>query len=63
MITAASDLFDGVPDEIDVWMSHGDQVTAVAERFRAAGQHRAPVRSPRSSTVSCRSSACSSIPK
>jgi GMP synthase (glutamine-hydrolysing) len=28
-----NDLFYGLPDELDVWMSHGDQVTAVAEDF------------------------------
>ena len=28
-----SDLFAGMPAEIQVWMSHGDQVTAVAEDF------------------------------
>ncbi|MGO8689386.1 MAG: glutamine-hydrolyzing GMP synthase [Thermoguttaceae bacterium] len=28
-----SDLFAGMPPEIQVWMSHGDQVTAVAEDF------------------------------
>ncbi len=26
-------IFDGVPEEIDVWMSHGDQVTDVSEQF------------------------------
>ncbi len=31
----AAELFDGLPEEIDVWMSHGDQVTAVAEDFVA----------------------------
>ncbi len=28
-----SDLFDGLPEETDVWMSHGDQVTQVADSF------------------------------
>ncbi len=32
-ITGQSELFDGLPEEIDVWMSHGDQVTAVANDF------------------------------
>lgn len=26
-------IFEGVPEEIDVWMSHGDQVTSVSEQF------------------------------
>ncbi len=26
-------LFNGVPDEIDVWMSHGDQVASVSDQF------------------------------
>jgi GMP synthase (glutamine-hydrolysing) len=34
-IDGSSELFDGLPDEIDVWMSHGDQVTHVAETFTA----------------------------
>jgi GMP synthase (glutamine-hydrolysing) len=29
----ARDLFDGVPAETQVWMSHGDQVDAIAEDF------------------------------
>ncbi|MHB1035211.1 MAG: glutamine-hydrolyzing GMP synthase [Pirellulales bacterium] len=33
-ITAADPLFADVPGEIDVWMSHGDQVTQVSEEFR-----------------------------
>ena len=32
-ILEKSDLFDGLPDEIDVWMSHGDQVTGVSHEF------------------------------
>ncbi len=32
-VITRSELFDGLPEEIDVWMSHGDQVTAVAEDF------------------------------
>jgi GMP synthase (glutamine-hydrolysing) len=32
-ILEKSDLFDGLPDEIDVWMSHGDQVTGVSREF------------------------------
>ncbi len=34
-IDGHSELFDGLPDEIDVWMSHGDQVTRVADTFTA----------------------------
>ena len=32
-ITSHEDLFAGVPDQIDVWMSHGDQVTGVSDDF------------------------------
>lgn len=28
-----SDLWDGLPEQIDVWMSHGDQVTRVSDDF------------------------------
>ncbi len=34
-IDGPSELFDGLPEEIDVWMSHGDQVTHVADDFMA----------------------------
>jgi GMP synthase (glutamine-hydrolysing) len=34
-ILERSDLFDGLPDQIDVWMSHGDQVTRVSDDFQA----------------------------
>ena len=27
-------LFDGLPEEIDVWMSHGDQVASVSDQFQ-----------------------------
>lgn len=32
-ITSHADLFAGLPDEIEAWMSHGDQVTKVSEDF------------------------------
>jgi GMP synthase (glutamine-hydrolysing) len=32
-ITSHADLFAGIPEEIDVWMSHGDQVSAVSDDF------------------------------
>ncbi len=32
-VTSADGLFAGVPDVMDVWMSHGDQVTAVGKEF------------------------------
>ncbi len=32
-IDTQSELFDGIPDETDVWMSHGDQVTGIADSF------------------------------
>jgi GMP synthase (glutamine-hydrolysing) len=31
---AASPLFDGLPEETDVWMSHGDHVTSVPDGFK-----------------------------
>ncbi|MEM6468780.1 MAG: glutamine-hydrolyzing GMP synthase [Planctomycetota bacterium] len=27
-------LFDSLPDQLDVWMSHGDQVSSISEQFR-----------------------------
>src|SRR5438876_718765 len=32
-----SDLFDGLGDQLDVWNSHGDEVTALPKGFRVAG--------------------------
>lgn len=32
-VTSHADLFAGVPDDIDVWMSHGDQVSLMSEGF------------------------------
>jgi GMP synthase (glutamine-hydrolysing) len=32
-VTAADALFEGVPETIQVWMSHGDQVAQVSEEF------------------------------
>ena len=32
-IISHADLFQGVPDETEVWMSHGDQVTTVSQDF------------------------------
>jgi GMP synthase (glutamine-hydrolysing) len=32
-ITSHADLFDDVPDNIEVWMSHGDQVSAMSAGF------------------------------
>ena len=58
-----SDLFDGLPDEIDVWMSHGDQVTRVSDDFVAAGAARRPARSRPCEHRRCRCTACSFIPK
>lgn len=33
-VTQANDLFAGVPDEFDAWMSHGDQVAEVSADFQ-----------------------------
>lgn len=30
-----TDLFNGIPEEMDVWMSHGDQVTQIASEFES----------------------------
>lgn len=32
-INDSGSLFDGLPEEIDVWMSHGDQVSSVSDDF------------------------------
>jgi GMP synthase (glutamine-hydrolysing) len=32
-VTSHDDLFAGIPDETDVWMSHGDQVSGVSDDF------------------------------
>lgn len=37
---AESELFAGVPEEIQVWMSHGDQVQRVADDFRPLARTR-----------------------
>ena len=34
VVDEASDLFKGLPPEMDVWMSHGDQMTSVPTGFR-----------------------------
>ena len=34
-VTAANDLFADIPEKSQVWMSHGDQVSAVSEDFSA----------------------------
>jgi GMP synthase (glutamine-hydrolysing) len=38
VLDAASRLFTGVPKELDVWMSHGDQVNAPPDGFRVTAQ-------------------------
>ena len=44
-ITERDGLFAGVPEEIEVWMSHGDQVSQASGDFLAPGGHRhLPVR-------------------
>ena len=39
-VQPAGDLFTGVPEEIDVWMSHGDQVTHVSDDFVSLAETR-----------------------
>jgi GMP synthase (glutamine-hydrolysing) len=36
-IKNGSELFDGLGNQVDVWNSHGDEVTALPEGFRAVG--------------------------
>ncbi len=36
-ITERSELFDGLGNQLDVWNSHGDEVTALPEGFRVVG--------------------------
>ena len=36
-IANRSELFDGLGDQLDVWNSHGDEVTALPEGFRVVG--------------------------
>jgi GMP synthase (glutamine-hydrolysing) len=38
VLDSASRLFTGVPEELDVWMSHGDQVNTPPEGFRVTAQ-------------------------
>ena len=33
-----SGIFAGLPGEMDVWMSHGDQISSISELFKAIGQ-------------------------
>ncbi len=33
MLTSRESLFEGLPEHIDVWMSHGDQVSAINDQF------------------------------
>ena len=37
-ITNHDTLFDGLPAEMEVWMSHGDQVSAISEQFEPLAQ-------------------------
>jgi GMP synthase (glutamine-hydrolysing) len=37
-VTTPSELFAGIPEETDVWMSHGDQVTNVSDEFISLAQ-------------------------
>jgi GMP synthase (glutamine-hydrolysing) len=36
-VSNGSQLFDGIGEQIDIWSSHGDKVTAMPAGFRAAG--------------------------
>jgi len=37
-VTNGSPLFDGMGDQLDIWNSHGDKVTALPDGFRAAAR-------------------------
>ncbi len=37
-IQTAGHLFDGIPPEMDVWMSHGDQISSVSDQFEPLAQ-------------------------
>ncbi|MFZ3373978.1 MAG: glutamine-hydrolyzing GMP synthase [Chthoniobacterales bacterium] len=37
-VTNGSPLFDGIGDQLDIWNSHGDKVTALPDGFRAAAR-------------------------
>jgi GMP synthase (glutamine-hydrolysing) len=37
-VTNDSPLFDGIGDQLDIWNSHGDKVTALPDGFRAAAR-------------------------
>ncbi|MFK8114041.1 MAG: glutamine-hydrolyzing GMP synthase [Rubripirellula sp.] len=37
-ISNHSSLFEGLPDEIEVWMSHGDQISSVSDDFEPLAQ-------------------------
>ena len=39
-IVSHADLFEGIADETEVWMSHGDQVPSVSGEFYSAGRNR-----------------------
>ena len=37
-ITSHADLFEGLPDEMEVWMSHGDQASDISSQFKSLAQ-------------------------
>jgi GMP synthase (glutamine-hydrolysing) len=39
-IEQAGQLFDSLPESIDVWMSHGDQVSAISDQFESLAKTR-----------------------
>ena len=51
-ITGFSQLFEGLPAETEVWMSHGDQVTHVAGEFEPlAATHTCPIAAVKHATL------------
>ncbi len=39
-ITSHADLFDGLPDDMEVWMSHGDQASTISDDFEPLAETR-----------------------
>ena len=61
-LAQGNSLFEGLPQNIDVWMSHGDQVSAITEQFNPwRARRRVPTQ--RFVTARCRCLGCNSTPK
>ena len=58
-----SPLFEDLPKQQNVWMSHFDSIVAAPPGFKVTAQDGRGARSPRSRTPSAPSTACSSTPR